>query len=439
MNMAMATASTNAPKPSVPNKLRSVSVAADLKSRSLAEWGIRGAAAAAIGIVGYLGVTHSLAMALPQHALDRAHHLAPSNALVLAELSRQQLASEISAGGAIKTRLAGPERLARQALQRDATAIPAVTTLGLIAQLRGDKNAALRLFTYAEQLSRRDLPTQLWLIENAVSRENIAQALRHYDIALRTKRSAPDLLFPVLATASTDPAIAGELVKTLGTAPAWGPAFLLFLAAKTPDPRATAMFFTDLARAGIPVVDSAKAVLINALVSAGQFETAWRYYAIVRPGAQRGYSRDGRFSASFESPSVLDWIPSVGDTGPSVTIQRSGDYGVLHFTAPSTIGGQIVQQTQILSPGRYALEGHSSEINQPAGSQPYWVLTCRIGNRELGRIEVPNSNLNGGRFLGRFTVPQDCAAQDLSLVARPSDAVEGLSGQIDSVQLRPIP
>jgi hypothetical protein len=430
---------TNAPKPSVPNKSRPISRAADLKTRSLAEWSIRGAAAATIGIAGYLGVTHSLAMALPQQALDRAHRLSPDNALVSAELSRQQLASEISAGGADKTRLAEPERLARQALLRDATAIPAVTTLGLIAQLRGDTNIALRRFTYAEQLSRRDLPTQLWLMENAVSRENIAQALRHYDTALRTKRSAPDLLFPVLATASTDPAIARELVRTLGTAPAWGPAFLLFLATKTPDPRATAVFFMDLSRAGIPVVDSAKAVLINALVGAEQFETAWRYYATVRPGAQRGYSRDGRFSASLESPSVFDWIPTVGETGTSVTIQRSGKGGVLHFTAPPTIGGQIVQQTQVLPPGRYVIEGHSSEINQPAGSQPYWVLTCRIGNRELGKVEVPNSNLNGGRFFGRFTVPQDCAAQDLILVARPSDAVEGLTGQIDSVQLRPMP
>ena len=43
-----------------------------------------------------------------------------------------------------------------------------------------------------------------------------------------------------------------------------------------------------------------------------------------------------------------------------------------------------------------------------------------------------------GMFVGRFTVPADCAAQLLSLVVRPSDAIAGASGQIDRVQLAPL-
>src|SRR3546814_9998889 len=63
-------------------------------------------------------------------------------------------------------------------------------------------------------------------IELAVARDDIPSALRHYDIALRTKKNAPDLLFPVLTSALTNPTIRTELVKTLGGRPKWSNDFI---------------------------------------------------------------------------------------------------------------------------------------------------------------------------------------------------------------------
>ncbi|MFV3517295.1 hypothetical protein ACNJD8_22045, partial [Mycobacterium tuberculosis] len=76
------------------------------------------------------------------------------------------------------------DRIARQALVQDPTAVAAVATLGINAQLRGDTGPARRIFAYANQLSRRDLRTQLWAIEDAVSRNDIPGVLNNYDIAL---------------------------------------------------------------------------------------------------------------------------------------------------------------------------------------------------------------------------------------------------------------
>jgi hypothetical protein len=64
-------------------------------------------------------------------------------------------------------------------------------------------------------------------------------------------------------------------------------------------------------------------------------------------------------------------------------------------------------------------------------------LQCREG-RELGRVVLPDSAEARGEFDGRFTVPQGCPVQMLALVLRPSEAVSGVSGRIDRLQLTPI-
>lgn len=78
------------------------------------------------------------------------------------------------------------DRLARLALRQDPTAVAALATLGLNAQIRGDTNSARRYFAYSDKLSRRSLTTRLWAIEDAVARDDIPAALRNYDVALRT-------------------------------------------------------------------------------------------------------------------------------------------------------------------------------------------------------------------------------------------------------------
>ncbi|WP_204310760.1 hypothetical protein, partial [Escherichia coli] len=75
----------------------------------------------------------------------------------------------------------------------------------------------------------------------------------HYDTALRTRWGAWDLLFPVLAGASNDPAIGKDLVKLLASRPTWADSFVSYLATNSSDPVATARLFDGLRRAGVPV------------------------------------------------------------------------------------------------------------------------------------------------------------------------------------------
>lgn len=404
---------------------------AALPRRSAAEWGVRGALAIVVAGVGCTSVNHSLAYMMRGSAPQRAHALAPWDGRISALLSEYMSGPQASI---VNHKHA--DELARLALRQDPTAVAAVATLGINAQLRNDTTVARRIFAYSEKLSRRDLRTRIWANEDAVARGNIPDALRNYDIALRTSRIAPDLLFPLLASAIAETEIRRVLVQTLTQRPAWGDQFIGFVSGNSPDVRATANLYEALHRRGIALPTGSPAALIQRLLSEGHAGDAWHLYSTITPGVDRRIARDPSFTMNPASPTPFDWRP-VTDSGVSATIQRGEQGGIFDFAVPSNLGGPLLHQTQMLLPGNYVIEGRSVGINQADDALPYWTLLCGEG-RELGRITVPNSAHLNGLFTGRFTVPIGCPVQQLTLVARPSEQLSGLSGQIDHVRLRPV-
>ncbi len=401
-----------------------------LAGRSAANWGVRAVLAVGAAWLGYGAVTHALAYSIRGGDIERAYALSPRDGRIGAILSEARLTADPGPAGRDDA-----ERIARSALRHEPLAVAAVATLGINAELAGDKDRARQILTHAQALSRRDLRTQLWAIEDAVGRGDIVTALRHYDIALRTSRVAPELLFPVLSGAVEQPDIRAALVRTLGTRPAWGAAFVEHAAAHAPAPRATAAFLRSLRRARFPVSAAAGTLMVNSLLAANMVDDAWSYYTSIRPGTDPRRSRDPDFATVPENPSSFDWT-ILNDAGITTSIQRGEDGGIFDFAAPSGAGGPVLRQMQMLPPGRYALTGRSAGIDQPEASRPYWLLACTDG-RELGRVALPNSGQDGGIFAGGFTVPGGCPVQMLSLVARPSDMVGGATGQIERVALRP--
>lgn len=399
----------------------------NLARRSSKEWVGRLGLAVIAAVLGYYGVTFSIAQVIGKSNPALAHRLAPYDGRITAAY-----ATALSKDDATAEDRARADVLAKRALRQDGTAVAAAATLGLNADTRGDNGTARRYFIYAQTLSRRDLRTQLFMIEDAVQRGDIRAALHQYDITLRVFPTLDDLLYPVLVSAGADPAIRRELVKTLAGKPLWGESFIGFVAEKGADPKSTAALFLDLRRAGVPVAETARAGVVNALIVADQNDAAWSYYAAVHPGVDRRRSRDAHFAAAPETPSHLDWLPINDGSGLTTSIEG----GRFNFTAPASIGGPMLQQLQLLPPGAYRLTGHSIAIEQANAARPYWALSCR-GGRELGRVEVPNSGVAGGSFTGTFDVPADCPVQILVLVARPSDTVSGLSGGFDRVELMP--
>lgn len=389
--------------------------------------GLRIGLALAGTCIGWVSISANLAQVVAKFDLALAHRLAPGNGRITALAASALAGPEASAGDRQRA-----DRLARKALQQDPTAVRAVSTLGLDTQIRGDTDGAGRLFAYVQALSRRDLQSQVWAIENFVRHGDIDGALRHYDIALRTTPQGSGALFPVLGAAISNPAIRAALIQTLAGKPMWAESFITYVAGTGPDPRSTIRFFLGLRRAGVAVADSSSAAVIERLIAMGFINDAWMFYAATHSGTDRRSSRDPGFIGDAETPTVFDWI-AINGNGISSSLQR----GLFEFAAPASIGGHLLRQVQMLPPGDYHLTGRSGGIDQAEGARPYWVLICQ-GGAEIGRVVLPESARADGRFTGLLRVPKACPVQTLELVARPSDAVAGVSGRIEQVQLSPL-
>lgn len=399
-------------------------------SRSPRTWAVRSGIAITVAMLGYFGITHTIAANVRSFDATEAAALAPRDGR---NVAANALAIAIRATN--DTERSRADQLARVALRLDPTATEALSTLGIDAQTRGDVGAARRFFTYSMRLSRRELQAQLWAIEDAVAHGDVPGALLHYDIALRTSRAAPDLLYPVLSGAIPDPSIRTALTRRLALRPIWGPTFLDFVADKAADPGEAAKLFVQLSSSGLTVPQKAQANVVARLLAKGDTAKAWAFYAIIRSGVDRQRSRDPAISRRYDYPTPFDW-QSVDSVGLTASVQPETGGGVIDFAAPAGIGGLVAQQLQFLPPGNYRLTGVSADIVQPERSKPYWVLACTDGH-ELGRVDLSNSRVADGRFEGRFVVPAGCPAQTLALGVRPSDSVSGVTGQIRGIALVP--
>ncbi len=389
---------------------------------------------AAIGLAAltgaYFAATHALANVLKDVQPDQAFALAPWDGQVAARYARTLIPTDLDAAQTTRA-----DAVARTALRREVTALDALATLGLDAQIRGQDAVARRYLALAQRLSRRDVQVEFWAIEDAVGRSDVAQAVRHYDIALRTSPESRQLLFPVLAEAIADPAIASAMTRLLATRPYWTPDFIFYLAKDAPDPVSAAAFFDRLYAANVPIGNAPRSVLISSLIARGEVERAWSVYAARQPGTTRMQSRDPRFLNDQDSRSAFDW-QTFGNGGTSTAIERDTDGNVLTFSVPPGGGGLLARQLLLLTPGSYALRSRTSGIALPATVRPMWTLTCLDG-RAIGQVPLANSADANGMTTGRLTVGTDCPAQYLSLMARPSDiAVQGSILEIDVRPLR---
>jgi len=378
-------------------------------------------------VIGGYGTAFSIGQAVVSVNPTLAHRLVPYDGRTTAVYAASLTGPEASAAARAQA-----DALASRALRQDPTAVVAASTLGLDAMIEGRKAIARQYFTYAQILSRRDFKTQLWAIENAVGRGDVRGALDQYDIALRTTARGGELFFPILASANATPEVRAGLIHKLVTRPPWGEGFINYLAGSGLDARPAAALFMGLRRAGVVISPVAQADVIEALINGGFTEDAWAYYASLHPGVDRGHSRDPHFAANTDQPTPFDWV-AVNTDGISTSIQG----GAVDFTVPASVSGAMLRQVQLLPPGAYRLSGHSLGIVQEAEALPYWTLICGSTGRELDRVDVPNSATGSGRFVGGFKVPANCPVQVLTLIARPSEATGGLSGQFDTVELVP--
>lgn len=397
--------------------------------RPLQSWGQRLAIVAA----GLLLAWFSLAVTLGQVVGTRRPGLVLRLGIDSAT-AKAAIAATLTKPGATGAEIAQANRLSREALRREPVNMIAARTQAQLAALRNDRPAADKWFFYAERLSRRDLMTQLWLLEREVGRGNVTGALTHYDRALRVTRNARATLFPVLITASDDPVIADALVPVLKRRPGWA---LDFVEVMTESPQASARALATLAgRLGLdpasPVERTTLQKAINRLVTDKQFQEASR---LARTRQAVGVA-DGVYNGDFERLPVLtpfDWMLIDGGE-QSATIEPRGSGSALSLRTPHGSAGELARQLLLLEPGRHVITVGATGLGGAQSRGAELTLSC-VDGPVIQKMPLTTASFT--RLRAPALVPIDCPAQWL-IIAAPlglGDADQTL--MLDDIDIRP--
>jgi hypothetical protein len=332
-----------------------------------------------------------------------------------------------------EAQLAAIEQLARDALRRDPTVVMAWRMLGLAAVARNQPARAARMFHFAGALSKRDLPTQLYLIEERVQQDDIVGALRQYDATLRTGGASHDLLLPILVGAIGSEGIVRPLAGLLNSMPPWRRAFMERLAAGAPDPNGLVQLIQLIHGSASPDEKVQISTAMQAMINRRQYEPAMRVYRLLAAADARGTPlvRNGRFDRPNPYP-PLDWqLLSGVDVGAE---QLQG--GRLRIHAASGSGGLAARQLLLLAPGSYEISADAGAADDSRAARVAWTVQC-TNDQGLKLLEQDLPALSGRiRARASFSVPAGCSGQWLQLNIRPDFDPGGVAAWIDSVALR---
>jgi len=387
-------------------------------------------------VAGLLTISVSGANILRSVRPDLAMSIQPLDARSRAKAAEQQLASlPIS-----RAQLAEAERLALEALRRDPTIVAAWRTLGVVATARNQAERAATLFRFSGQLSKRDLPTQLWLIEDRVRANDIEGALRHYDAALRSKPDSATALFPVLVAATADDGIVPPLARLLNTDPPWRRPFLTALAADAPDAENFARFVGLVIRAATPEEKNIVATRMSAMVDRREFGLAQQVYQLLAGGeGPAPLVRNGSFELPNPYP-PLDWLLSDQSDlrAEQQAATQDGAGARLQIFANNGAGGVAARQMLLLPPGNYEIRAAAGVIEDMRPGRLGWSVQCN--NPQATVLLDQDLPQLTGRIApaAQFRVPAGCEGQWFSLKLRADLDPGGVAGWIDLLTIRPI-
>lgn len=316
--------------------------------------------------------------------------------------------------------LVNVEEQAKRALRRQAHNATAIRLLGYVADSRGDRQAARRLIDMAARFSRREFGAQLWLIEDASQKEQLARALTHYDIALRTTTDSRGILFSTLIDALARQDVREAFTPYVAKAPTWMLDFISQAIAQIENPSNLALVMMAAKNSvRIPEYRDFPNLLLSQLESRGKYADYRRYYLSL-PEVEMSLLT----SLDMKRSSVTNRYPSVGwqlfdgvSVGSNFVIEGSRPGLRLQAYASPNGSGLVARKLLFLAPGSYTLAVQYTSASAGSGADLTWQIQCLS---ESGQVDttITNRAVIEGKFSTSdgFMINSGCAVQYINLI-----------------------
>lgn len=325
--------------------------------------------------------------------------------------------------------------LARHALSLNPVSAPAARALSVATTLSGDEANGLKLLRYGETLSRRDVPTQVLMIELAVQAGDIRTALDHYHKAMQTSKRSRELLIPVLAAAANDVAIARELAPILSTRPEYWSDFTGQYTEQASS--ADSAFILSRALRLNPRLEEERTrlqLILARLIKLQRTDLARTLY-----GDALGLRAVER-SMPVQDPSFErePWLPpfdwDLQDEQWAAREAQADASGNAALSLIGTNGEDAARQLISLRPGTYRFTARTRDFALDASSGGSVIVTCASNGNSLP-LKAASVGNRGHSLTFAFSVPPGCRDQWLIIRSPRFGMPSGQAPWIDDIKL----
>ncbi len=311
----------------------------------------------------------------------------------------------------------------------------ALRVLGYYADAKGETKKAEQLILASQSQSKREFGSQLWLIESSVQKNDIKQALVHYDLALRMRPDSQLLLFPTLTSAIEDASIREALKPYIRANNGWAAAFLGHANANSQNlPALTELVIKSGGLTDKDASQAQKLGLISRLVSERYFGEA-RQIFLTLPNATTSRLANSSFDAADRDGryGLFGWqVVDDPNAGSSFSGKTSDEKTELAVFANSSTTGSVASKLLYLRPGSYRFSAQLSNLDRGDGGFLRWEFRC------LSSSDAPLIwTLDSINMLKQatFEVQSSCPVQGLYLIASGGKGQTGLEATIKDVAI----
>lgn len=288
-----------------------------------------------------------------------------------ASLLLQEPTSGPTADAVRQARQLSRETLAKEPLHAASLRVFAFTT----SLQERPEDAKLQLLL-SERLSRRELGTQIALIEYCVADGDVRCALEHYANALRTRKEAEAILHPKLIAGLEDAEIRTGLATYIRRGEKWTGRLLNVAAQESDNPAAVAQLVVEAGPLPSTLdFASAEQILLPRLFYADKPEQLRALYLRTRGAAVTALTRaDFAVETTAETRMPVHWQPLASESGSGQF--EPTDRGIaLRGTSFARTPVPVARKLLFLPEGQYVLR-QAVASDSTFGDKSEWRMRC---------------------------------------------------------------
>jgi hypothetical protein len=246
---------------------------------------------------------------------------------------------------------------------------------GLRAASIGQSGLANAVMVSADTVSRRDALSQLWMIEQKSSADDVKGAVAHYNALLSVHPAMQTTFLPVLVSAVAYPEVRAAIRPYLSPETKWNAPFLDIASQSAEVSQYRDLVEPIASRLKGDEYSASNARIIHRMLQSGLTGDAWKLFSAVAPNVDIGAFRDFTPRSANLDPK---WQPLSWTLGQSDDISASVDTdGTIDVTVVPTARGLIASRDLVVMPSSTYVLGHRSmyEPGSPRASLR-WSAYC---------------------------------------------------------------